>query len=305
MENGQQTVVEKVQHERTIICEFDTPRDLDVDPFLVGSQKLQQAGVDAITMADNSLATSRMSNLALGAILKNQLGIEPLVHVTCRDRNLLGQQSHIMGLHALGIHQILVVSGDPPKMGDLPESKPVFDVTSFELIDKVKQLNQGQSFSGKALPQQAKFVVGTAFNPHVRNIEVAVNRLEKKIAAGADFVMTQPVYDAASIERIYEATRHLSVPIFIGIMPITSWRNAWFLHNEVPGIKIADAVFQRMSDLPDKATERAEGVAITKELLDAACEKFNGIYLITPFDYWEMTEELTRYIRQKDLVHAG
>lgn len=295
-----QTVIEKVRQDRTIICEFDTPRDLDISQFVEGSKQLHRAGVDAITMADNSLAVSRVSNLALGAILKNQLGIEPLVHVTCRDRNLLGQQSHMMGLHVLGIHQILIVSGDPPKMGDLSTSKPVFDVTSFELIRKVKKLNQGVAFSGRELKHHAKFVVGAAFNPHVRKIELAVQRLEKKIEAGADFVMTQPVYDSAGIEKIYEATAHLPVPVFIGIMPITSLQNAFFLHNEVPGIKIPDPIFERMEQVESKKQQQAEGIALTKELLDVACEKFNGIYLITPFDYWQMSEELISYVRQKD-----
>lgn len=299
-----ETVVEKVKKQRTIICEFDTPRDLDIQPFLEGSKRLRQAGVDAITMADNSLASSRVSNLALGAILKKQHSIEPLVHITCRDRNLLGQQSHLMGLHALGIHQILIVSGDPPKMGDLPESSPVFDVTSFELIRKVKELNEGTSFSGKEFRQRSSFIVGTAFNPHVRKIEVAIRRLEKKIEAGADFVMTQPIYDEQGIEKLYQATKHLPIPVFVGIMPIISLKNALFLHHEVPGIKIADHIFQRMSNGKNREEERRIGVEITEELLDVACKKFNGIYLITPFDYWEITQALTRYIREKDLANA-
>lgn len=298
------TVVEKVKKQRTIICEFDTPKDLDIRQFLEGSKRLHQAGVDAITMADNSLATARVSNLALGAILKQQLGIEPLVHVTCRDRNLLGQQSHIMGLHVLDIHQILIVTGDPLKMGDFPTSKPIFDVTSFELIRKVKELNLQKSFSGKPLKHSANFTVGAAFNPHVRNMDAAVRRLEKKIEAGADFIMTQPVYDAERIEEIYQATYHLPVPIFIGIMPIVSKRNALFLNNEVPGIKIPEEVIRRMSQFTTREEEKNEGLFITKELLDIACKKFSGIYLITPFDFWEMTEELTRYIRYKDLVKA-
>lgn len=298
------TVVEKVKKQRTIICEFDTPKDLEIHQFIEGAKRLHQAGVDAITMADNSMATARVSNLALGAILKQQLGIEPLVHVTCRDRNLLGQQSHFMGLHVLDIHQILIVTGDPLKLGDFPTSKPIFESTSFELIRKVKELNQRKSFCGKPLKHAANFTVGAAFNPHVRKMEAAIRRLEKKIEAGADFIMTQPVYDAESIEEIYQATRHLPVPIFIGIMPIVSQRNALFLHNEVPGIKISDEVFRRMSQRKTREEEKKEGLSITKELLDIACERFPGIYLITPFDFWEMTEELTRYIRYKDLFKA-
>ena len=285
--------------QRTIICEFDPPKDLDIMRFLQGAKKLKQAGVDAITMADNSLATARMSNLALGAILK-KYDIEPLVHIACRDRNLLGQQSHLMGLHALGIDQILVITGDPTRMGDLPGAHSIYDVTSFELIRMVKQLNEGISFSGRKLKQKARFVVGAAFNPHVRKLEAAVKRLEKKIKAGADFVMTQPVYDPDGVIRVHEATKSLDIPVFIGVMPLTGYRNALFLHNEVPGIKIPESVLKRMEKTTDKESGKREGVQVAKELLEVAMEKFEGIYLITPFSNWQMTEELTRFIRKHD-----
>ncbi|WP_028775925.1 bifunctional homocysteine S-methyltransferase/methylenetetrahydrofolate reductase [Shimazuella kribbensis] len=294
------SIVSKVKRKRTIICEFDTPKDLDTSEFLLGSRKLHEAGVDSITMADNALATTRMSNLALGAILKSQLGLNPLLHVACRDRNLIGQQSHLMGLHALGIDQILVITGDPSRIGDLPGASSIYDLTSFELIRMVKQLNEGISFSGKRLNQSANFVVGTAFNPHVRKIEKAVERLEKKVDAGADFVMTQPLYDYDSIELLYEATKHIPIPIFIGIMPITSYRNALFLHNEIPGIKITERVLSLMEKTTEPNVARQLGIDITKDLLDNAMDRFPGIYLITPFSFWQMSVELTHYIRQKD-----
>jgi homocysteine S-methyltransferase len=296
----QDSIVSKVKQQRTIICEFDTPKDLDTTEFLLGAQKLHEAGVDSITMADNALATTRMSNMALGAILKSQLGSNPLLHVACRDRNLIGQQSHLMGLHALGIDQILVITGDPSRIGDLPGASSIYDVTSFELIRMVKQLNQGLSFSGKRLNQTANFVVGTAFNPHVRKIEKAVERLEKKVEAGADFVMTQPLYDSQSIQRLYESTKHLPIPIFIGIMPITSYRNALFLHNEIPGIKITDKVLSQMEKTKDREKAKQLGIDIAKDLLDSAMDWFQGIYLITPFSFWQMSVELTQYIREKD-----
>lgn len=301
---NQPTILEKIAQERTIICEFDPPKDLDVQNFLLGAQQLHQSGIDALTLADNSLATARMSNLALGALLKSQLGMEPLIHVACRDRNLLGQQSQLMGLHALGIDQILVITGDPTRIGDLPGASSIYDVTSFELIRMVKQMNQGISFSGHPLKQQAQFVVGTAFNPHVRQIESAVERLKKKIEAGADYVMTQPIYDEQGIIELYEATRHLDVPIFIGIMPLTSYRNALFLHHEVPGIKISDDCIRRLEPITNPQQARQIGVEIAKELLDIAMLYFPGIYLITPFAHWNMTAKLARYIRAKDLQNA-
>jgi homocysteine S-methyltransferase len=291
------TIVERVKQEYTVIVELDPPKDLEISSFLEGAARLHAAGAAAITMADNSLATTRMSNMALGAIVKSQLGIDPLVHITCRDRNLIGQQSHVMGLHALGIDQVLVITGDPTRIGDLPGASSIYDVTSFELIRMLKQLNEGISFSGKPLKQRAQFVVGAAFNPHVRHLDAAVRRLEKKVEAGADFIMTQPVYDADGIRQIAEATAHLDIPVFIGIMPLTGYRNALFLHNEVPGIKIPADVLERMKDLKGEEG-RKMGVAIARELLDVAMAHFRGIYLITPFAYWQMTEELTRYVHR-------
>jgi len=292
------SIVERVKHTTTIIVEFDPPKDLDTEEFLTGCCELHQAGADAITLADNSLANVRMSNMALGAIMKNTYGIDPLVHIACRDRNLIGQQSHLMGLHALGIDQILVVTGDPSRFGDLPGASSVFDVTSFDLIRMVKQLNEGISFSGRPLKQKAQFIVGAAFNPHVRQIEAAVQRLEKKVEAGADFIMTQPIYDTDTIQLIHEVTRHIGIPVFIGIMPLTSSRNAEFLHNEVPGIKLSEEALMRMRRVQGEAARR-EGIQMAKELIEAAIPYFNGIYLITPFHYYPMSVELIQYVRQQ------
>ncbi|AHF06274.1 bifunctional homocysteine S-methyltransferase/methylenetetrahydrofolate reductase [Desulfitobacterium metallireducens] len=291
----QRTIIERAQEEHTVIVEFDSPKGLNTEDFFNGCQALDSAGAAAITLADNSLANVRMSNLALGALLKERYDIEPLLHVACRDRNLIGQQSHLMGLHALGIHQILVITGDPSRYGDLPGASSVFDSNSFELIRMTKQLNEGLSFSGQAMNHSAQFIVGTAFNPYVRNFETAIQRLERKIEAGADFVMTQPVYDGETLQKIYEGTKHLPIPVFVGIMPLTSQRNAEFLHNEVPGISLTEEALQRMSGLKGEKA-RQEGIAMSKELLDQAVKVFNGIYLITPFNYYKMTAELTEYV---------
>ncbi|WNC17692.1 bifunctional homocysteine S-methyltransferase/methylenetetrahydrofolate reductase [Brevibacillus brevis] len=296
------SIVERVKTETTIIVEFDPPRDLDADSFLEGCCELHRAGADAITLADNSLATVRMSNMALGALMKSRHGIEPLLHIACRDRNLIGQQSHLMGLHALGIDQILVITGDPSRFGDLPGATSVFDVTSFDLIRMVKQLNEGVSFAGRPLKQKAQFIVGAAFNPNVRQMDAAIARLEKKVEAGADYIMTQPVYDAESIKLVYEATKHIDIPVFLGIMPLTSSRNAEFLHNEVPGIKLSPEALERMKRVQQGEAARQEGIQMAKELLDTAIRYFNGIYLITPFHYSSMTAELVQYVRQQSAL---
>ena len=297
---NEQTILDKVKARHTVIVELDPPRDLDISKFMDGAAALNDIQVDAITMADNSLAVTRMSNLALAALVQEQIGITPLIHIACRDRNLIGTQSHLMGLDALGIDHVLAVTGDPARFGDLPDSSSVFDMTSFELIRMTKQLNDGIAFSGKPLKQKANFIVGAAFNPNVKHLDKAVQRLEKKIAAGADYIMTQPVYDTGLIERIAESTKHLSVPIFLGIMPLANGRNAEYLHNEVPGIKLSDEVRARMAGLEGEEG-RAEGVKIAKELLDCAILHFKGIYLMTPFLHYNMAVQLTEYVKNKTI----
>jgi homocysteine S-methyltransferase len=292
------SLLDIVKQRHTVIVELDPPRDLDIEKFMLGAAALKEAKADAITMADNSLAVTRMSNLALGYLVQDQLGMRPLIHIACRDRNMIGTQSHLMGLHALGINHVLAVTGDPAKFGDLPGSSSVYDLTSFEIIRMIKQLNEGIAFSGKPLKQRANFIVGAAFNPNVKHLDKAVQRLERKIEAGADYVMTQPVYDAALIERIYETTKHLNVPIFIGVMPLASGRNAEYLHNEVPGIQLSDEVRSRMAGLEGEAGRRV-GLDIAKELLDTAMRYFNGIYLMTPFLLYDMSVQLTRYVWEK------
>jgi methionine synthase / methylenetetrahydrofolate reductase(NADPH) len=301
---GEPSILDLVRERHTVIVELDPPRDLDIAKFMVGAEALKEAKADALTMADNSLAVTRMSNMALAALLKERIGIRPLAHIACRDRNLIGTQSHMMGFDALGIDHVLAVTGDPAKFGDLPGSSSVYDLTSFEIIRMIKQLNEGIAFSGKPLKQKAKFVVGAAFNPNVKHLDKAVERLERKIKAGADYIMTQPVYDAALIERIAEATKHITAPIFLGIFPLANGRNAEYLHNEVPGIQLSDSVRQRMSGLEGKEG-RAEGIKIAQELLDVAMSHFNGIYLMTPFMAYEMTVALTKYVKEKSSRLSG
>ncbi|OEH91655.1 bifunctional homocysteine S-methyltransferase/methylenetetrahydrofolate reductase [Bacillus solimangrovi] len=286
---------------RSVIVELDPPKHLDTQTFFEGTKALKEAGIDALTLADNSLASPRISNTAMATIAKNEYKTRPLVHLTCRDRNLIGLQSHLMGLHTLGLHDVLAVTGDPTKVGDFPGASSVYDLSSFELIQYIKQLNEGVSFSGKPLKQKCSFSVGAAFNPNVRHLEKAVQRLEKKIEYGADYFISQPIFSRVQIEEIYQATKHLTTPIYIGIMPLVSSKNAEFLHHEVPGIKLSDQTRERMVKCgTDKESAQSEGIAIAKELIDTAMQYFNGIYLITPFMRYKMTATLAHYIHQKD-----
>ena len=296
-----QALYKKAQVERTILVELDPPKKLGIEGFMQGASALKQAGVDTITLADNSLASPRISNAALGTILKSQLDLNPLIHITCRDRNLIGLQSHLMGLQTIGLDEILVVTGDPSKIGDFPGATSVYDLSSFDLISLVRQFNEGLSYSGQSLGQKTNFKIAAAFNPNVKYLDRAVTRMEKKIECGAHSFLTQPVYSPSQIEDVYEATKHLDTPIFMGIMPLTSTKNAEFIHNEVPGIKLPENVRRAMAAAGnDPVQAQREGVAIARELVDVAMDKFKGIYLITPFLRYEMTAELTRYIRTND-----
>lgn len=290
---------EIVKERTSIIVELDTPKHLDTQKFLEGAKKLKDIGVDAITLADNSLASPRICNASIAAILKREIGITPLVHLTCRDRNLIGLQSHLMGLHTTGIHEILAITGDPSKLGDFPGATSVFDVNSFKLIELIQQFNRGLLTSGRSLKQSTSFNIAVACNPNANRLAVEVKRLEKKITNGANYVLTQPVYCTKKIAEFREATKHLDIPIYIGIMPLTSSKNAEFMHHEVPGIKLTDEVRGRMRAVEGNREKSAEeSIEISKELVDVALEHFNGIYFITPFMRYELIVALVEYIHQ-------
>ncbi len=296
----QPNLVEIVNERHSVIVELDTPKHLNVEKYFEGAKALQEVGVDAITLADNSLASPRICNASMASLIKQQVNASPLVHITCRDRNLIGLQSHLMGLHTLGITELLAITGDPTKIGDFPGASSVFDVTSFELLEMIQKFNEGISMSGKSLQQKTNFTVAAAFNPNVRHLDRATNRLRKKMEAGADYFITQPIYSTQKIIDVYEATKDLGAPIYIGIMPLTSSTNAEFLHNEVPGIKLTDEVRARMAEADGNREQSTQkGLRIAEELIDVALEHFHGIYLVTPFMRYDMTVHLTKYIHEK------
>ncbi|MDO3411878.1 bifunctional homocysteine S-methyltransferase/methylenetetrahydrofolate reductase [Saccharibacillus sp. CPCC 101409] len=283
----------------SVIVELDPPRTLRTEGFFKGVQALKEAGIDALTMADNSLASPRIANESLASVIKEKYGVRPLVHVACRDRNMIGLQSHLMGLASSGINQMIAITGDPSKVGDVPGATSVYDYNSFDLIKLCKQFNEGRLPSGRSLGLRANFSVGAAFDPNVRHLDKGVQRLEKKIAAGADYFMTQPVYDERRIEELYHATKHLQQQIFIGVMPLVSAQNAAFLHNEVPGIRLTDEILARMQRHEhDKEAAMREGMAISRSLIDAILNYFSGVYIMTPFLRYEQSAELTRYVHE-------
>ncbi len=291
-------IVELVRKRVTVIVELDPPRDLDHAPIVRGARALKAAGADAITMADNSLAVTRISNMAVGQIVKEEAGIRPLLHITCRDRNLASLQSQVLGLHALGIDHVLAVTGDPVKFGDQPGASNVYDVSSFELIRLIKQMNEGVGFSGRPLNGRTGFTVAAAFDPNGPNLERRIRRLERKVEAGADMIMTQPLFDRRQAKALYEATRDAGVPILPGVMPLVSDGNTEFLHNEVPGFVVPDEVRARMARVGRGRRARREGIDIAREIIESVLTHFNGLYLITPFNRYPMTVELTEFALQ-------
>ncbi len=280
---------------KVILVELDPPKHLDVEPVLAAAEALAEAGVDAITIAENPLAVPRLSNIVLAGMVRARTGLDVVVHLTGRDRNLVGMQSTIMGLAASGLHNVLAVTGDPPSAGSSERVSGVYDLRSLELMRLLAGFNQGRNHYGDAMRLPVNFCIGGAFNPNTRNMALQVGRMEKKIAAGAAYFLTQPVYSRERIDEILAATKHIEAPIVLGIMPLASSRNAEFLHNEFPGIEIPAATRERMARAGDRGQD--EGVDIAWELLEYAWPHFAGVYIIPPFNRHAMALELMRRLR--------
>ena len=301
---GQHLFLQKVATQKTALVELDPPKDFETQKFFKGAQRLKAAGVDGITLSDNSLASVRIANTTIAAQLKLTYGITPIVHLTTRDHNLIGLQSEIMGLHSLGIEDILAVTGDPAKLGDFPGATSVGDVRSVELIKLIKQFNSGIGPTGKSLKQATDFRVAAAFNPNAYRTTVSTKSIARKLSYGCDYLITQPVFDIQNVVALAEALKasDLQVPIFIGVMPLVSRRNAEFLHHEVHGIRLPETVLERMAQAEQDGNERAVGIQIAKELIDGICEYFNGVHLVTPFNRVKTVIELAEYVQQKNLT---
>jgi homocysteine S-methyltransferase len=292
-------LLEAIKQRTLIVTELDPPKNLSLEKIVEGSRALSAAGTDYVTLADNSLAILRVSNSATAHLVRQKTGVEPIIHLACRDRNLIGLQSELMGLHALGIHHVLALTGDPAKVGDHPAASSVYDVNSIGLIKTIKRLNEGFAANGRDLKGKTNFLIGCAFNPNARNVDSQVRKLEDKIKAGAHFVMTQPIFDPALAKVTYEKTRHLDIPVLMGVMPLLNSKNAEFLHNEVPGIVIPDPIRQRFHG-KEGAEGNREGIAVARDLCDAILEYFRGIYLITPLMRFDLTVELSQYVRSRE-----
>jgi len=249
-------------------------------------------------VGDNPLAVMRMGNIGMAHLLERE-GIQTIVHLSCRDKNLIALQSTLLEACALGITSILAITGDPAKVGDQPQASSVYDLNSFELIRLIRNLNDGKSYSDSPIGGKARFLIGCAFNPNVRDIDAQVRRLKKKIDSGAQFALSQPLYDIEKIPVVYERIRAGvgTFPVFFGVLPMVSASNAEFLAHEVPGISIPDAVVERMKRAPE-AGQQEEGMKISRELVERAAEFTPGYYIIPPFGNIRPTAELVQHIRK-------
>jgi len=288
------SILDLLKQRPVSIVELDSPKNLSMDKFLTGAKALKEAGAAAVTLADNSLAILRVSNVAAAIRMREEVGVTALLHLACRDRNLLGLQSEIMGLGTLGFRHVLALTGDPAKVGDHPGATSVYDVNSLGLIKLLVGMNRGVNAVGRPLQGQTKFIIGCAFNPNALNLDSQVKKLESKLAAGAQYVMTQPVFDLDLARKTVARLKPLGVPVFLGVMPLLSSRNAEFLHNEVPGIKIAEALRERLRHAADDKVATQIGLEVAREVRDVALEAFRGVYLITPFLRYEVSVEMLR-----------
>jgi methionine synthase I (cobalamin-dependent)/5,10-methylenetetrahydrofolate reductase len=243
---------------------------------------LQEAGVDAVNILDSARAQSRMGVLPAALIVQREVGLETVFHYTCRDRNMLGMLSDLLGAAAGGLRNVLIVTGDPPAMGPYPDSTAVFDIDSIGLTNLVRRLNQGLDPGGNPIGEPTRFVVGVALNQGA-DLEHELERFAWKVEAGADFAVTQPVFDAGQLERFLGRVR-ARIPVIAGIWPLTSLRNAEFLANEVPGVHVPPAVIERMRLAQEQGTPaaRAEGVAIAAEMVEAIKDLVQGVQVTAP-----------------------
>ena len=278
-----------------VSVELDPPHGLSPGKTIEAAKFLYDNGIDAINIADGPRAIARMSPMALASMIKQQVGIETIVHYCCRDRNLLGMQMDLIGANAMGLNNVLIITGDPPKMGNYPSATAVFDVDAIGLLHFANGLNHGRDLAGKSLGAPTKLVLGCGCNPGAVNLDLEVERYAKKVEAGAEYVFSQPVYDVAILEEFLKRTAHVKpIPFFVGVLPLASLKNAEFFHNEVPGMQIPPAIMKRMAAKESKEAQQSEGLAIAQEALKAASkiDRVQGTYIFPPFGNYRAVMDL-------------
>ncbi len=286
-ETAEPSFLRKLREKFVVSVEIDPPRGINTQKVLAGAKLMAERGVDAINIADSPMARIRMSAASLAyqfhALFPQ---MEIILHYTTRDRNLMGLQSDLLGAHALGLRNILCLTGDPPSLGDYPNMTAVYDTNSVGLIRIVGKMNQGADDAGTSIGACTSFAIGCAVNPTAENLDHELDHFRNKLEAGAQFVMTQPVYEVGCWERFLEKLGGMpKIPILIGILPLQSFRHAEFLHNEVPGIHVPDWIRQRMHDAGNEGQK--VGVELARDLLAQCRAHANGVYLMPSFGRYE------------------
>ncbi|MFH1830911.1 MAG: bifunctional homocysteine S-methyltransferase/methylenetetrahydrofolate reductase [Pseudomonadota bacterium] len=284
----------------SISVEIDPPYGINTDKAIEGARLLKELGVDAINIADGPRAMARMSPIALAMLIKEKAGIDPIVHYCCRDRNLLGMQMDLLGAAALKLTNLLIITGDPPKMGHYPDATAVFDIDSIGLIRFVSNLNQGMDFAERPIKEPTNFLIGCGVNTGAVDVDLEADRFKQKIEAGAEFAFSQPVYDISLLEAFFKKIGgRPAIPFFVGVLPLASFRNAEFLHNEVPGMQIPKDVMERMEKAQTREAQHEVGLSIAKEALSAAksIDGVTGAYIFPPFGDYKKVEELLKVVR--------
>jgi homocysteine S-methyltransferase len=283
--------------EFVISIELDPPKGLNPTKLLAGAALLQQAGADCINIADSPMARVRMSCIALARLIQDHLGMETIIHFTTRDRNLMALQSELLGAHALGIRNILALTGDPLRVGDYPNTTGVWDIDSIGLIEVIRGLNEGHDAANSSLSAKASFCIGCALNLNMTDEETdrEIEKYQRKVDAGADFIMTQPIYDIAPLERFLRRAGKPPIPMLLGYVLLHSSRHAEYLHNEVPGILIADDIRARMKAAGERGHE--EGLQVAQELLEQARGSIQGVYLQPSYRRYDVVTELIKTLR--------
>jgi 5,10-methylenetetrahydrofolate reductase len=284
-------ILRRMRERFFVSVELDPPRGINPQKILAGAALLAGHGIDAINVADSPMARVRMSAQALTyLVLRHYPQFETILHFTCRDRNLMGIQADLLGAHAIGLRTILALTGDPPSAGDYPNVTAVYDVDSVGLIRVIRKLNQGTDLAGNPIGERTNFAIACAVNPTADDLELELVRFREKIEAGADFAMTQPFYDMAVWDTFLARFGPIPIPVLLGILPLQSYRHAEFMHHEVPGILVPEALRERLREAG--AGAQAEGVRHARELYAIARERFAGAYLMPSFGRYENVLEV-------------
>lgn len=280
-----------------VTVELDIPRGTDMSSVLDGASFLQSNGIDAVNITDGARARLRMSPIVISHLIQRETGMEAITHLACRDRNMVGLQSELLGAHALGLRNVLCVTGDPAHIGDYPYATSVYDVDAIGLIRAVHRMNNGLDLAGNPIGDRTSFMISCACNPVADDMDREIARLERKAAEGAIVAFTQPIFEAAGFATFLDRIAHIPLRIMIGIIPLRTAAHAEFLHHEVPGMKIPDAIQRRMRTSTQPS---AEGVGIAVEFLEelsAYRDRLGGIYLMPPFKRYEMAVEILERAR--------